>query len=72
MDKYQKAILAIVIIIGVFSIFYILYIIFGEVDTYFPFIIFFPGSLVILIPVIDQKRQQTVMKREKITKQVKE
>ncbi|MBY8986082.1 MAG: hypothetical protein KGD65_13485 [Candidatus Lokiarchaeota archaeon] len=72
MDKYQRAMLAIVIIIVVSSIAYSGYVIFGDVDTYFPFFIFFPSSLVIWIPIIARKREEELMKQEKLTKKIKE
>ena len=72
MDKYQKAILAIVIITVVSSISHVLFMIFGEVETDFPFIIFFPGFLVIWIPIIAQKRAEVLKKQEESTKRIKE
>ncbi len=72
MDKYQRAILAIVIIIIVSSVAYLMFIILGDVDTYFPFFIFFPGSVVIWIPIIARKREEELMKREEKTEQMKE
>jgi hypothetical protein len=38
-------------------------IIFGFFDASFPFFIFFPGSVVIFIPIIARKRQEEIEKR---------
>jgi hypothetical protein len=72
MDKYQKAILAIVIIIIVSSVANLMFIIINNVDTYFPFIIFFPGALVIWIPIIAHKREEELQNQEEITQKIKE
>lgn len=72
MDKYQKAIMAIVIIIVFSSILYGILLIIGVFDTYFPFYIFFPGSIVIWIPIIARKRQEELEKREQLRNYLEE
>ncbi|MHA2398566.1 MAG: hypothetical protein ACXADU_06720 [Promethearchaeota archaeon] len=63
MDKYEKSILAIVLMVVGSSIVYAVLIIFGFFDASFPFFIFFPGSVVIFIPIIARKRQEEIEKR---------
>ncbi|MHA2391725.1 MAG: hypothetical protein ACXAEX_07130 [Promethearchaeota archaeon] len=72
MDRYQKGILAIVIIMVISGISYAVLIILGLVDTYFPFFIFFPGSLVIWIPIIVRKRLNELNKKEQLRKDLEE
>ncbi|MFX1325151.1 MAG: hypothetical protein ACFE8N_09345 [Promethearchaeota archaeon] len=66
MDKYLKTIMAIVTIIIISNISYAILLIIGFVNTYFPFYIIFPGSIVIWIPIIARKRQQELKKREQV------
>jgi hypothetical protein len=72
MDRYQKGILAIVIIMVISGISYVVLIILGLVDTYFPFFIIFPGSLVIWIPIIVRKRLNELNKKEQLRKDLEE
>ncbi|MFX1481001.1 MAG: hypothetical protein ACFFCI_23195 [Promethearchaeota archaeon] len=66
MDKYQKAICAIVIIVIVSGISYITSIILGFVDNSFPFFAIFPGSIVIWIPILARQRQDELEKKHQM------
>jgi len=66
MDKYEKSILAIVLMVGGSSFIYAVLTIFGVFDVSFPFFIFFPGSVVIFIPIIVRKRQEELEKENSL------
>jgi hypothetical protein len=63
MDKYEKAIIAIVIIVVVSTSIYAILLVFGNIGADFPFIIFFPGNAAIWIPIISRKRLEAQNKQ---------
>ena len=74
MDKYQKAIVAIVLAIVILSISYAILIIseiLGPFDSGFPFYILMPSWLpAIWIPIINQKRQEQLKQQKQLKEQM--
>jgi len=74
MDKYQKAILAIVLVIVILSISYAILIIIeilGPFDSGFPFYILMPSWLpAIWIPIIEKKRQEQLKSQNQLKEQM--
>ncbi|MHA2051760.1 MAG: hypothetical protein ACW986_19275 [Promethearchaeota archaeon] len=66
MDKYEKSILALVLMVVGSSIVYLVVTIFGNFDTSFPFFSIFPGSVIIFIPIIAQRRREELEKRNRL------
>ena len=74
MDKYQKAILAIVLAIVILSVSYAILIIseiLGPFDSGFPFYILMPSWFpAIWIPIINQKRQEQLKQQNELKDQM--
>ncbi len=75
MDKYQKAILAIVFAIVILSVSYAILIIseiLGPFDSDFPFYILIPSWLpAIWIPIINQKREEQLKQQNELKRQMR-
>ena len=74
MDKYQKAIVAIVLVIAILSISYAILIIseiLGPFNSGFPFYILMPSWLpAIWIPIIEKKRQEQLKQQNQLKEQI--
>ena len=74
MDKYNRAILAIVISVLAVSLLYVIWVIYdiaiGSYESNFPFVIFLPVMAAIFIPLIaEAKKRQEEMQKEEIFKE---
>ena len=74
MDRYERAIFAIILAIAILTISYTLLIIFeilGPFDSGFPFYIIIPSWLPAMwIPIINQKRQEYLKQQDELKEQM--
>ena len=63
MDKYERMIFAIIAIVVLSTVLYLLLLFTGVIESKFPFGVLIPSWLVILIPIINQKKLEEKNKR---------